>query len=152
MYGFIIVYIYIYIYIHSAILTNYFIDNQRLDTVNLGIFFDKIILFSHNCNMTSKGTEISSDLYLCNCSLQTKSKAYVSLVQPILEYAMASSTWNPHYVAVTLPLSRKSKDKLCAGYLMTIITVIVLLPCYKISPCSTVVNKCVCLYNTYLLI
>jgi len=59
-----------------------------------------------------------------------------------------------HTITVILSLLRKSKDELYAGYLMTTITVIVLLPCYKTSvglPCSTGVNECVYLYYTNLL-
>ena len=47
--------------------------------------------------MTFKSTKTLNFIKwnLCNCSPQTKSKAYLSLARPILEYA--SYTWDSHY-------------------------------------------------------
>jgi len=50
---------------------------------------------------------------LCRCSQQTKSKAYLSLVRPTVEYA--SSTWDPYKINHISPL-RKSKGELSTGY------------------------------------
>ena len=51
----------------------------------------------HIDNITTKATKSLNFIKrnLCSCSLQTKSKAYLSLVRPTLEYA--SSVWDPHH-------------------------------------------------------
>ena len=88
--------------IHFPLLTDYFINDQKLETVKqhpyLGVIFDQTMSFIPHINkMTSKATKTLNFIKrnLCNCSLQTKSKAYLSLVRPMLEYA--SSTWDPYY-------------------------------------------------------
>ena len=52
---------------------------------------------SHINNITSKATRTLNFVKqnLCNCSQQTKSRAYTSLVRPTLEYA--SSMWDPYH-------------------------------------------------------
>jgi len=88
--------------IYSPILTDYFIDNQWLETVKQRPYLG-ILIFDQQCHSPHTSTTWHPKLLklnfikwnLCNCSLQTKSKAYLSLVWPILKYA--SSTWDPHY-------------------------------------------------------
>jgi len=88
--------------IRNPILTDYFINTQRLQSVKqhpyLGIAFDQTMSFiPHINNMTSRATKTLNFVKrnLCNCSQQTKSRAYTSLVRPMLEYA--SSVWDPHH-------------------------------------------------------
>ena len=88
--------------IWNPILTDYFINTQKLQSVKqhpyLGIVFDQTMSFiPHINNITSKATRTLNFVKrnLCNCSQQTKSRAYTSLVRPTLEYA--SSVWDPHH-------------------------------------------------------
>ena len=83
-------------------LTDYFINNQKLQSVRqhpyLGVALDQTMSFiPHGNSVTSKATRtlnfITRNLF--NCSQQTKSNAYISLVKPKLEYA--SSVWNLHH-------------------------------------------------------
>ena len=88
--------------IWNPILTDYFINTQKLQGVKqhpyLGIVFDQTMSFiSHINSITSKATRTLNFVKqnLCNCSQQTKSRAYTSLVRPTLEYV--SSVWDPHH-------------------------------------------------------
>ena len=102
----------------------------------------------HIDSITSKATRTLNFVKrnLCNCSQQTKSRAYTSLItviRPTLEYA--SSVWDPHHNNHIASIE-KFKGELLDGYLMTIISVTVLPTCYKVSiglHYNTVVKGCV---------
>ena len=87
--------------IWNLILTDHFINTQNLQSVKqhpyLGIVFNqKISFIPHINNITSKATR-TLKRNLCNCSQQTKFRAYTSLVRATLEYA--SSVWD--HITVT---------------------------------------------------
>ena len=88
--------------IRNPILTECFINTQKLQSVEqhpyLGIVFDQTMSFVPHINsITSEATRTLNFVKrnLCNCSQQTKSRAYTSLVRSTLEYA--SSVWDPHH-------------------------------------------------------
>jgi len=83
------------------ILTNYSFAGQLLNCVKehsyLGIILDQQMSFTPHINhIVSKASKILN-LLKCNlykCPTSTKATAYITLVQPILEYA--SSVWDPY--------------------------------------------------------
>ena len=77
---------------------HYHLNNHILECVKehsyLGVILDQTMSFSpHINNIDSKASKIlKRNLYKCSSSIEAT--AYVSLVHPILEYAI--SAWDPH--------------------------------------------------------
>ena len=95
----------------SPILTNYFINDYKLENVKehtyLGLTIDQSMSFiPHINNITCKATKVLNFIKrnLYKCSQYTKSNAYLSLVRPSLEYA--SSVWDPYYKTHNLTIEK----------------------------------------------
>ena len=100
----------------SPILTNYSLAGQLLECVKEHSYLDQQMSFtSHINHMVSKASKILNFLKqnLRKCQTSTKATAYISLVQPILEYA--SSVWDPYQYKKFI-LSLESSVEQLAGH------------------------------------
>ena len=87
----------------SPSLFTYVLNDQPIFCVDqhpyLGVTLTSNMSFSpHIQKITAKATRVLNFIKrnLYNCSKEIKSKAYLTLVRPILEYA--SSVWDPHLI------------------------------------------------------
>ena len=85
----------------SPINRDYTMKGHTLENVNhskyLGVTLDKNLSWNNHVNVTTKkahGTLNFLRRNISNCSSTTKSRAYKTMVRPLLEYA--SSAWDPH--------------------------------------------------------
>ena len=115
---------------HSPIRTEYFMNTHRLENINNILFgSDNAMSFiPHIDNIVSKATKVLNFIKhnLCKCSTISKSKAYVSLVRPILEYVSSSLI---HITVIPFILSKRTKEELCTGSWMTIVCIVACLQC-----------------------
>ena len=89
----------------SPSLFTYVLNDQPISCVDqhpyLGVTLTSNMSFSpHIQKIVAKATRVLNFIKrnLYNCSKEIKSKAYLTLVRPILEYA--SPVWHPHFIGV----------------------------------------------------
>jgi len=83
----------------------------------LGVILNTNMSFSqHISNITTKAFKVLNFLRrnLYQCSKETKSRAYLSLVHPILEYA--STVWDPYTIKELERVQRSAARWVCSNY------------------------------------